>query len=154
MTRDRYLKNSPQGDLAMLLTLKLSVTLVLSAAVMMCLGGCHVLRAGHAHHQGSFRHVVVFKFVDLDKAKIAQVEADFAKLPSKIDVIQGFEWGQIDSVEGLDQGYTHGFILTFNSKADCEKYVNHPDHKAFVETIKPLLGSKKLQAFVFDYTVK
>ena len=36
----------------------------------------------------------------------------------KIDLIKGYEWGTDCSPEGLQQGLTHCFFLTFHSDAD------------------------------------
>lgn len=103
-------------------------------------------------HVGKFRHVVMFKFnEDVTADQIKKIEVEFGKLPEKIDTIVDYEWGTSETVEeGLDQGYTHCFLLTFKDKAGLEVYLPHPDHKAFVEIVKPLLA----EVHVFDYTVK
>lgn len=101
---------------------------------------------------GNFRHVVLFKFnEDVTPEQIKEIEIEFGKLPSKIDTIIDFEWGTTETVEeGLDQGYTHCFLVTFKDKAGLEVYLPHPDHKKFVDLIKPLLA----EVHVFDYTAK
>lgn len=86
------------------------------------------------------RHVVLFKFKeDASKADIAKVEEAFAALPAKITAIKGFEWGTNNSPEGLDKGFTHCFLLTFDSEEDRATYLPHPDHKAFGEIAGPVL---------------
>jgi hypothetical protein len=50
----------------------------------------------------------------------------------------------------LDHGHTHCFILTFNSEADRDSYLPHPDHKAFGELLGPCLE----QVTVVDYWTK
>ncbi|MFT5466556.1 MAG: quinol monooxygenase YgiN [Verrucomicrobiales bacterium] len=103
-------------------------------------------------HIGDFRHVVLFKFnEDATPEQIKNIEVEFGKLRSKIDTIIDYEWGTTETVEeGLDQGYTHCFVVTFKDKAGLEVYLPHPDHKAFVTLIKPLLA----EVHVFDYTAK
>lgn len=77
------------------------------------------------------RHIVLFKFKETTTAeKIREVEAFFAALPGKIDLIQDFEWGTDVSPEGKQQGFTHCFMVTFKSIADRDAYIPHPDHKA------------------------
>ena len=94
------------------------------------------------------RHVVLFRFKEDAKAKdIKAVEEAFAALPSKVDVIYDFEWGTDVSVENLADGFTHCFVVTFKSEADRAKYLPHPEHKAFVELIGPVLD----KPFVVDY---
>ena len=100
-------------------------------------------------HIGDFRHVVMFKFnEDATPDQIKEIEVEFGKLPEKIDTIIDFEWGTTKTLEeGLDQGYTHCFLVTFKDQAGLETYLPHPDHKAFVSLIKPLLA----EVHVFDY---
>jgi hypothetical protein len=94
------------------------------------------------------RHIVLFKFKDnATAAQIKEVETAFRKLPSQIKEIKGFEWGTNNSPEGLDQGLTHAFFLTFNSEADRAIYLPHPAHKAFGKILGPYLD----KAVVVDY---
>lgn len=94
------------------------------------------------------RHVVLFKFKDDAAAEqVKAVEDAFRQLPSKIKEIKDFEWGTNNSPEGLNQGLTHCFFVTFASEADREVYLPHPDHKAFVEVLGPVLD----KVTVVDY---
>lgn len=98
-----------------------------------------------------YRHVVLFKFKDDAKAEqITTIENHFVSLKDKIDLVVDLEWGTNVSPEGLDQGLTHCFFVTFKNKADLEKYIPHPDHKAFVEKLKPILD----KVVVVDYVAK
>ena len=60
------------------------------------------------------------------------------------------EWGGDVSPEGLGQGHTHAFTLTFSSEADRDAYIVHPHHKAFVEWVSPFIE----RALVVDYWAK
>ena len=94
------------------------------------------------------RHVVLFRFKEDAKAKdIKAVEEAFAALPGKIDAIYDFEWGTDVSKENLTDGFTHCFVVTFKSEADRAKYLPHPAHKAFAESLGPVLD----KALVVDY---
>jgi hypothetical protein len=94
------------------------------------------------------RHVVLFKFKDgASAADIKKVEDAFRALPSKIKEIQSLEWGTNNSPEGLNQGFTHCFFLTFNSEQDRAAYLPHPAHKAFGEVLGPNLD----KVLVVDY---
>lgn len=78
------------------------------------------------------RHVVLFKFMDSSTPEdIAKIEEAFLKLPKEIPQIQSIEWGTNNSPEGLNQGLTHCFFLTFSSEEDRDAYLPHPAHKAF-----------------------
>ncbi len=97
------------------------------------------------------RHVVLFKFQDSSKPEdIKKVEDAFIALKGKIKLIKDFEWGTNTSPEGLNQGLTHCFLATFASDKDRDDYLVHPDHKAFVEILKPHLD----KVTVIDYWTK
>jgi hypothetical protein len=86
------------------------------------------------------RHIVLFKFKETTTpAQIREIEDAFAALPAKIPEIKGFEWGLNNSPETFDKGFTHGYILTFDSEEDRAAYLPHPDHQAFGELVGPQL---------------
>lgn len=94
------------------------------------------------------RHVVMFKFKDdASQEAIDAVVASFENLPNEIPEIKGFEWGVNNSPEGLEQGFTHIFTLTFDSEEGREVYLPHPAHKAFGEGLGPVLD----KVMVMDY---
>jgi hypothetical protein len=94
------------------------------------------------------RHVVSFKFKkDAAPADIRKVEEAFAALKTKIPQIQSLEWGTNVSGENLDKGFTHMWVVSFADAAAVKTYIDHPDHQAFVQLLKPTLED----AFVFDF---
>jgi len=94
------------------------------------------------------RHVVIFKFKDTSPAADVQKVVDgFRALKSKIPEIASFEFGTNNSPEGLNDGFTHCFLVTFKSEKDRDAYLPHPAHKAFVDLLKPHLE----KAMVIDY---
>lgn len=97
------------------------------------------------------RHVVLFKFKDsATPAQVKEVEDAFRALPSKIKQIKSLEWGTENSPEGLAQGFTHIFFVTFASEEDRAIYLPHPDHKAFGKVLGPHLD----KVLVVDYWTK
>ncbi len=94
------------------------------------------------------KHAVFFKFKDDASAEaVKNVEDAFAALPSKIDSIKAFEWGKNNSPENNDDGFTHCFMVTFDSEEGREQYLPHPDHKAFVEILMPVLDQVRVLDF-------
>jgi Stress responsive A/B Barrel Domain len=94
------------------------------------------------------RHVVLFKFKETSSAEdVKKVEDAFRALPLKIKEVKSFEWGKNNSPEGINDGLTHCFFVTFASEKDREAYLPHPEHKAFVEVLKPHLD----KVVVVDY---
>jgi hypothetical protein len=97
------------------------------------------------------RHVVLFGFKSTSSQEDVQKIVDaFKALPSKISEIKDFEWGINSSPEGLNQGLTHAFTVTFHSDADRDAYLPHPAHKEFVD----ILGSHLDKVTVLDYWTK
>jgi hypothetical protein len=96
------------------------------------------------------RHVVLFKFKDsASKEQVAKLAEEFRQLPKKIPGIIDFEFGTNNSPEGLNEGLTHCFVVTFKSEKDREVYLPHPAHKGFVDQLLPHLD----KAVVVDYFV-
>lgn len=94
------------------------------------------------------RHVVMFGFKpDVSQEQVKEVEDAFSALPSQIDLIKGYEWGTDCSPEGLQQGLSHCFFVTFHSEADRDVYLIHPAHQAFGK----VLGGKASAVTVLDY---
>ena len=97
------------------------------------------------------QHVVAFKFKeDATNEQILKVEKAFVALKGKIPEIADLEWGTNNSPEGLNKGFTHCFIVTFRNENGREVYLPHPDHKAFVKILKPILAD----VFVIDFWTK
>jgi len=97
------------------------------------------------------RHAVYFAYNDdTSPAQITEIETAFAKLPSQIEGIEGFEMGVNSSPEGINKGLTHAYLLTFYSDAARDAYLPHPAHKAFGALLTPHLKD----VMVIDYWTK
>jgi len=94
------------------------------------------------------RHVVLFSFKSTAGAdQVDAIIAAFGKLPAEIPGIVSYEWGTNVSPEGLNDGLTHAFTLTFASAPDRDAYLVHPAHQRFVEGLLPSLE----RSVVIDY---
>ncbi|CAF3382517.1 unnamed protein product [Rotaria sp. Silwood1] len=95
-----------------------------------------------ASNKQLLRHVVLFKFNEnTSAADITRLENEFRTLATvKVSQVKEYEWGTNVSKENLDHGYTHCFILTFANEKDRDIYVDHEDHVAFVNIVKPHLA--------------
>jgi hypothetical protein len=97
------------------------------------------------------RHVVLLKFKQETTAQqIKEIERAFCALPGKIDAVHDFEWGTDVSVENLQQGFTHCFVVTFASEEDRARYLPHPAHKEFANMLGPYIDD----VIVIDYWTK
>ncbi len=95
------------------------------------------------------RHAVFFRFKeDAAEKDIVAVEEAFAALPGKIDTIRSFEWGRNNSPEKHDAGFTHCFMVTFDSDEGRAAYLPHAEHLAFVEVLQPFLDAPRVLDYV------
>lgn len=102
-----------------------------------------------AAESGPYRHVVLFKFKDTASAETVKgLEQAFKELAGKVETVTGFEWGTNVSPEGLADGFTHCFLVTFKDKAGLDVYLPHPAHQEFVSKLKPQLDKVLVVDFV------
>jgi hypothetical protein len=86
------------------------------------------------------QHIVLVKFKPETTAeKIDEVFSVIAELQNKIDGIENFQGGPYSSHEGLNQGYTHGFIMTFADAAARDAYLPHPEHEVAKSAVFPFV---------------
>ena len=115
---------------------------------MSMLGACASGGAPATEGKGMLRHAVLFKFKDgTAPANVKEIENAFRALPGKIPEIAAFEWGTNNSPEGLAQGFTHCFFVSFRDAKGRAAYLPHPAHQAFVDVLKPHLD----KVLVIDY---
>ena len=118
---------------------------------LIALAGAFLLMTTAPAADAPYRHVVFFKFKDsATPEQVQALENDFGQLVKKVDTVEAFEWGTNVSPEGLNDGFTHCFLVTFANKAGLEAYLPHPEHEAFVARLKPLLD----KVCVLDYVAK
>ena len=95
------------------------------------------------------KHIVLLKFkADTTPAQVEGFFRDLANLKGEIAGILDFMGGPYSSHEGLNQGYTHGFVMTFDSAASRDAYLPHPAHEKVKGTIIPHVAA--IVAFDFE----
>lgn len=100
---------------------------------------------------GLVRHMVLCKFKpETSEPKLADLLNLVRGMKGKIPGILSVEAGPYESPEGLNQGYTHGFLVTFDGPAARDAYLPHPHHdvvrNALLEHIEAVVA--------FDFEVK
>ena len=101
-----------------------------------------------ANPSSVLRHVVLFSFKPgASTGQVERVVADFGTLQQAIPGIEAYEWGTNVSPEGLNDGFTHCFTLTFASAEARDSYLVHAAHQDFVAT----LGACLERSLVIDY---
>lgn len=97
-------------------------------------------------------HVVLFRFrSDLPEGAVAEVFEELRGFRPSIPGITGFQGGAYNSPEGLAQGFTHGFTMTFADAASRDAYLPHPLHQALVAKLLPMLEGGLQGVVAFDF---
>ena len=96
------------------------------------------------------RHFGVFEFKkEVGEDQIASCFEAMSSMLGRIPGMLRFEWGPYDSPEGLNDGFTHGFIMTFESPEARDAYLPHPVHEEVKDQVVPHLE----RIVVFDFNV-
>jgi hypothetical protein len=94
------------------------------------------------------KHLALVKFKPgTDDKKITECFEAIGRLRISIDGILDYSWGSNNSPESLNQGFTHGFVMTFTGAAARDAYLPHPEH----EKVKDLELPHVEKVLVFDY---
>jgi hypothetical protein len=97
-------------------------------------------------------HLVLLKLKkSATPTEIAKMFADLAGLKAKVPGLLSFAGGPYSSPEGLNQGYTHGFAMTFRDAKARDAYLPHPEHEKVKAMILPLLAGGLAGVVAFDF---
>ena len=67
---------------------------------------------------GAVKHIALIKFkASASSALVDELWNEIKRLPSLVPGIADFAGGLNNSPEGLNQGFTHGFVMTFQDSA-------------------------------------
>ncbi|MFY7818663.1 MAG: Dabb family protein, partial [Akkermansiaceae bacterium] len=81
-----------------------------------------------------------------------QIDECFREMMGMVGQIPGLlsmEHGTYQSGEGLNDGYTHGFIMTFDNASSRDAYLPHPEH----ERVRQIVAPRLARLVVFDFAV-
>jgi len=99
---------------------------------------------------GAVKHVALIKFkASASPALVNELWNEIKRLPSLVPGITDFTGGLNNSPEGLNQGITHGFVMTFKDAAARDAYLPHPEHEQVKAKVLPHFES----VVVFDFEV-
>jgi hypothetical protein len=94
-------------------------------------------------------HLVLLKFrPETTERTVADLFQTLADLEKVIPGIEQFRGGPYSSPEGLNQGFTHGFLMTFTDAAARNAYLEHPEHEWVKQRFLP--GVANVVAFDFE----
>jgi hypothetical protein len=96
------------------------------------------------------RHFGVFKFKPtISEEQIMECFQSMKDMVEKIPGLLAMEYGSYNSDEGLNDDFTHGFIMTFDTPESRDAYLPHPLHEKVKELVVPRLE----RLVVFDFIV-
>jgi hypothetical protein len=96
------------------------------------------------------KHIALIKFKDgTSEEQLGKFFDQIMDITESIPGIDDYVSGQNSSPESLNQGFTHGFIMTFHDAAARDAYLTHPDHQRVKDIILPHVES----VLVFDFEV-
>lgn len=96
------------------------------------------------------RHILLFSFKpEASEAAIAELRQAFLEISEKIEGVHSVEFGENNSPEGANRGYTHCVFMTFDDEAARERYLPHPAHRALGDIFRPI----RQDIVVLDYEV-
>jgi len=88
------------------------------------------------------KHVALAKFKEgTSQEQIDNLLEELLDMTETVPGIEDYVSGANNSPEGLDQGYTHGFVMTFENAAARDAYLAHPEQQRVKGLITPHLES-------------
>lgn len=97
-------------------------------------------------------HVVLLRLrANLSTKDVDRVFAELARLLDKIPGLSSFAGGPYSSPEGLNRGYTHGFVMTFRDERSRDGYLSHPEHEKVKEMVLGALDGGTDGVIAFDF---
>ncbi len=96
------------------------------------------------------RHFGVFQFKpEISSSQIDECFSELSGMVGKIPGLLAIEHGPYESDEGLNDGFTHGFIMTFDSAKSRDEYLPHPEH----ERVRSIVAPRLARLVVFDFSL-
>lgn len=98
------------------------------------------------------KHAVLMKFkASTSPQKVDEIFDALRKLRQVIPGLLDFSGGPYSSPEGLHQGFTHGFVMTFTDAASRDGYIPHPEHEKVKDLLVPELQGGISGVIAFDW---
>jgi hypothetical protein len=96
------------------------------------------------------KRIVLFKFKDATTSqKIDQIFEALGGLKDEIPGVLDFTCGAYSSSDGLNQGFTHAFIATYQDEAARDGFGPHPAHQKALTVVGPEID----KVLAFDFLV-
>lgn len=96
------------------------------------------------------KHIALFRFKEgTTEEQTNKIFDDILDLTENVAGIEDYVSGINNSPEGLNKGFTHGFVMTFADAPSRDAYLANSDH----ERVKALLVANIDDGLAFDFEV-
>ena len=96
------------------------------------------------------KHIGFLKFKDgTPEDEITRIFDELMDISENIPGIEDYVSGPNTSPEGLSDGFTHAFVMTFSDVTARDAYLPHPDHEKFKQAALPHID----KVMVMDFEV-
>ena len=96
------------------------------------------------------KHIALIKFKDsTTPEQIEQVFEQIMDLSEAVPGVEDYVSGANNSPEGLNDGFTHGFVMTFTDAAARDAYLPHAEHERVKTAVLPYVE----RVVVFDFEI-
>jgi hypothetical protein len=96
------------------------------------------------------KHIALFKFREgTTEEQINKIFDDILDVTEIVAGVEDYVSGTNNSPEGLNKGFSHGFVMTFSDAASRDAYLSNSDH----ERVKSLLLANIEDGLAFDFEV-
>jgi Stress responsive A/B Barrel Domain len=101
-----------------------------------------------------YKHLVLLRFPpQTAQTTVAEIFEAIDDMREKIPGIVDIDAGTYDSPEGLNQGFTHAFVVTFADVDFRDAYFDHPAHLPVKQLIVDALEGDLDRVLAFDFKV-
>ncbi|MFT6985958.1 MAG: hypothetical protein ACJAT7_001779 [Psychromonas sp.] len=95
------------------------------------------------------RHLLLVRFkADATADSLQRLQAAFMEMPNNVQGLAAVEWGENNSPENKNKGYTHCIMMTFSDHLARDNYLPDPAHSALKILFRPLIDD----IVVLDYS--
>jgi stress responsive alpha/beta barrel protein len=96
------------------------------------------------------KHVGLLRFKEgTSEQEIERIFSELMDISENIPGIEDYVSGPNNSPEGLNDGFTHAFVMTFSDVNARDAYLPHPEHERFKASALPHIE----KVLVMDFEV-
>lgn len=101
------------------------------------------------------KHIVLVRFAkNITEAQITAIFNKIGALESVLPAMKSFDYGKYNGSAERNKGFDHAFYMEFDTEAERDEYLVHPEHVKVGQELRTLLDKEGSDSFLaFDYEV-